>query len=82
MNTIEKFQDLKRLIAEKQREADKSAGALDEILKQLNKEYDCKTLKQARELLAKMKEREQKALKKFELRLKKFQKKYDLVLAQ
>lgn len=77
MNTLEKYQELKRLLVEKQREADKSAGALDEILKQLSKDYKCKSLKQGRELLAKIQEKEKTFQERFETRLNKFKKKFD-----
>ncbi len=76
MNHLEEFQELKRLVVEKQSEADKAAGALAEILKRLRKEFKCKTLKEAKAKLGELNQTEERIQKKFELKLRKFKKKY------
>lgn len=82
MNHLEEFQELKRLVVEKQSQADKAAGALEEILKRLRKEFKCKTLKEAKARLAELTETEEKLKKRFESRLGKFKKKYGKFLGE
>lgn len=77
---LEEFQRLKSRIAEKQREADKAQGALDEIMKQLKEDFGCDSLEEAREMLNRLEAKEQALAAKFIKRLRAYKKKFGKVL--
>ena len=57
---LDQYSRLKKRIDEKQREKDRSEGALQQTLEQLKKDFNCSSIEKAESLLLKM-EKEAKA---------------------
>lgn len=76
MTNLEKYQQLKKTLDEKQREADKAAGALEQTLKALKAEFQVSSLSEAKELLIKLEKEQKEAEDKFEREFTKLKKEY------
>lgn len=59
MISLKEYEALRARQEDLQRRAERQKGARDEILKQLQKDFGCSTLKEARAKLAKMQEKEE-----------------------
>lgn len=71
--TLETFQRLQRRVESLQREHDRSAGALEQVLERLQTEHDCKTIAQAKRKLAKLQQELEKEEKAFAKELEVFE---------
>jgi len=72
-NLTQELLKLKTKVENAKTKQAKAKGALEQILKQIKKEFGCKNLKEAEALLKKLKEQETKAQQKYEKALTKFQ---------
>ena len=72
-NLTQELLKLKTKVENAKTKQAKAKGALEQILKQIKKEFGCKNLKEAEALLKKLKEQETKAKQKYEKALTKFQ---------
>lgn len=54
---LDEFERLKRRAADSRRRADRAAGAEQELLRRLRRQYGCKSLTDAKQLLKKLKRR-------------------------
>ena len=77
---VEQYQELKTAVEEKQRTADRAAGAFDQALQQLEKSFGCKTVEEAKARLTLLEAEEQEAKAKFETALEKLKKEWGHVL--
>ena len=75
-NLTQQLLKLKTKVEEAKTKQAKAKGALEQILKQIKKEFDCKTLKEAEALLKELKTKESKAKQKYEKALEEFQDKW------
>lgn len=73
MRTVEDLTDLKEKVERLRREADKAAGALGQAMKQLEKDFDCKTLETAQMLLKVLEKKEIKSKESFDKAIRKFE---------
>lgn len=76
MRTVEDLTNLKAKVERLRREADKAAGALGQAMKQLRKDFDCGTLKEAQKLLDELEKKEVKSKEKFNKEMRKFEEKW------
>jgi DNA repair ATPase RecN len=77
MADLQDVLDLKKRVERLQREADHAAGALSETMKQLSKEFQCRSLEDAEEKLKQLKKAEAKAQASFEKALAEFEKEFE-----
>ena len=75
-NLTQQLLRLKTKVEEAKTKQAKAKGALEQILNQIKKEFDCKTLKEAETLLKELKAKETKAKQKYEKALGEFQDKW------
>jgi len=61
MSNLKRYMELKRRTEQAQQEADRAEGALEQIRKQLKKEFDCDTLEEAKKKLRLLEKQSQKA---------------------
>ena len=47
MISVTRYEELKRMVDDQKRVADRAAGALDRVMIQLKEDFGCSTLKQA-----------------------------------
>lgn len=71
---------LKEKVEEAQSKADKAEGALNEVLKTIKKEFGCKSLKEAKVKLKKLKKEEAKAEEEFDKAMTEFEEKWGELL--
>lgn len=76
MITEKEFKQLKQEVEDAKEEASRAKGALDQLMSQLETEFDCKDLKEAKELLAELTEKRDKAAREFERAMKDYEKKW------
>lgn len=57
MISLEQFNRLKKEVEEADREKERSQGALDQLKKELQEKFGCKSFEEARRLLAKKREK-------------------------
>lgn len=76
MIDLKKFADLKQKAERLQTEIDRSAGARQQLLKQLKDEFDCDSLKEAKVLLKQLQKQEADAEEKFAEDMERFEKEY------
>ncbi len=69
---LDEYRQLKEEIEQLRRRADRAAGAKENILTQLHKEFNCNSVEQAEEMLVK----EQRELEKKEKKLEKMMQEY------
>lgn len=65
MIALDDYQALQRKVQKLQQERDKAAGALEQLLRQLQKEFGHRDLKAAKKALEQMKDKEQQAYQKY-----------------
>lgn len=70
------FRKLKRDVDSAKADADRAKGALDQLMKQLQSEFDCEDLKEAKALLEDLSVKMEKAQRKFEEAFKEYEKKW------
>jgi hypothetical protein len=70
---VDKYQQLKAKVKELQSKAERSKGALDQLMQQLEDEFNCQTLKRAEALLTEYEELENEAEAKYNKLLKEFE---------
>ena len=73
MIDIKKYEQLKQKVTEAQREADMAEGALGQQMAQLEREFACKTLKQAAAKAAELEAEAEEAEAAYEAALKEFE---------
>lgn len=78
--SIEKLGKLKTKIEEIRSSADRAQGALDAIMKELEEEYECSSIEEARELLDKLKKKSAASQKEFDDLMVAFEEKWGDVL--
>jgi predicted nucleic acid-binding Zn-ribbon protein len=79
--TLDDYQALKRSVEELTRRRDEAKGALAQVMKDIRKDFGCKTLKEAKTLLRKLQEKEQKLYKKYTRAKAEFEEKWKEVLS-
>lgn len=77
---MDDFERLKRKVAALQERKAQAEGALGELLRQLKKEFGCKTLAQARRLLVKLQDGERRAAVRYTKAKTEFERKWKKVL--
>lgn len=75
---LKKYVALKKKVEQAQQEASRAEGALEHIMKQLAKEFDCNTLEEATKKLRLLEKQEQRAKVEFEKAVEKFEKKWEI----
>lgn len=75
-NDVEQFLELKRKVERYQKEQERAAGAYDQLMSELASEFGCKSLKEAKRLLAEMEKTEQEQSKLLREGLAKFEEKW------
>lgn len=78
--TPQEFEDLQNKVEEAKRAADKAEARLDMLKKELQKEFGCKTTKQAKKLLEKLRKTEQEQEEAFSQSLQDFEERYGNLL--
>lgn len=73
---LKKYEQLKKAAVAAQREADRSAGVIEQLEKRLRSEYEVETLQQAKALLKKLQAEQRKAEEEYEQRYSEFAEKY------
>jgi len=74
--TLAEYVNLKRKVEQAQQIADKAEGAMEQVMKQLENEFECSTLKEAEEKLRELKKREAVTKRKFEDAIEGFEEKW------
>lgn len=77
MSTLQKYLQLKKKVDQSQQEADKAEGALEQVIKQLKKEFGCTTLEEAKKKLKILERQQQKAETEFGDAVEEFEEKWD-----
>jgi len=77
MSKLNKYMELKKRVEQAQQEANKAEGALEQVMKQLKKEFGCTTLEQAEKKLSILEKQEQKAKIEFENAIEEFEEKWN-----
>ena len=72
-NNLEKYLTLKKKVESAQTEADQAEGALGEVMKQLKKEFECDTLKEAKKKLKQLEKQKESSKEEFEEAVEKFE---------
>jgi len=75
-DNLEKYTQLKRKVEQAQHDADRAEGALEQVMRELRKNFDCSTLEEAQEKLKILKKREVEVGDAFTLALDEFEKKW------
>jgi len=73
---LEKFNQLKQTVEDARQNADRAAGALEQITKTLQKDFDCKTINIANKKLKQLQKQEITAKEDFEKAMKEYEKKW------
>jgi len=76
MITDETYRKLKREVEDAKSESDKAKGALNQLMANLKVTFKCDTLKEAKDKLADLEEKKDKAQKAFDKALKEYEKKW------
>lgn len=76
MIDLARYNQLKSQVEQLQSEADRAAGALEQLMGRLEAEFGCKTLKAAERLLAKLEGETEAAEVAYNKALKEFEKKW------
>ena len=72
-NNLDKYLKLKKKVELAQQQADQAKGALQEIMKQLKKEFDCDTLQEAKKKLRQLERQKKSSKKEFDEAVEKFE---------
>lgn len=73
---IKKFQELKSRVEEATREKNKATGVLETLKEELQNEFGCKTIKEAKKLLKELQAKQRKAENQFNRELEDFEKEF------
>lgn len=73
----DKHHELKMKVEHARREADKAEGSLEELMRQLQKEFGCKSIKEAKKLLARLEKEEKEKEDEFNEALEEFEEQFD-----
>jgi hypothetical protein len=73
---LKDYLQLKKKVDKYQRELDQSKGELKQLMATLLEQYGCKTIKEAKRLLKKLRRREHAAETKFKAGLKRFEQRW------
>lgn len=76
MISVKKYNELKEAVEAKQQAAERAQGAFDQALKQLQTEFKCATIDEAKAKLVELQKKEEAAAAAFEAKLKEFQEEY------
>ncbi len=77
MGSLKKYTKLKQKVEEVKQKANKAAGALEEVMKQLKDIFACTTLKAATLKLVLLQKQEKKLIKEFENVVEKFEEEWE-----
>ena len=80
VNDAERFLELRRRVEKLQREADRAAGAKDQLLSRMQAEFGCKTVKEAEKRLTREERELQELREGFQAKLSSFEEKWEGVL--
>lgn len=72
----EEFEKLKRQVEDAKAEADRAQGAYDQLMERLKKEFNCKTLEEAKILLVKIQRQREEAGKVFQTKMDDYKRKW------
>ncbi len=75
--TLKKYMRLKKDVETAQRRADQAQGALDQLMKTLEKDFGCDTLKEAKTKLKSLQKQEEKVRGEFETAVEEFEEKWE-----
>ncbi len=75
--TLKKYIQLRKDVETAQRRADQAQGALDQLMKTLEKDYECTTLKQAKKKLKSLQTQEEKLRGEFTEAVDEFEEKWN-----
>ncbi len=75
--TLKKYMRLRKDVETAQQRADRAQGALDQLMKNLEKDFKCTTLKQAQKKLTNLQEQEEEMKKDFMEAMEKFEEKWE-----
>lgn len=73
MNTLQKYNEIKRKLEEATRQKDKAEGALSQIMSQLKTKFGCNSLAVASKKLTKLRQQEEEAKEEFDTTVEKFE---------
>lgn len=82
MATIEEYKRLKKKADKLKQEADEAAGAFNQIMQDLRKEYKVNSLEDAKKLLKKMEKEEARLQKEFDEAMADFEEKWNEKLGE
>ena len=74
---LKKYMRLKKDVETAQQRANRAQGALDQLMKDLEKDFDCSTLKQAQKKLEALETEEEEAREEFEEAVEQFDEKWN-----
>lgn len=77
---LKRYNALQSRVEDLQRDADKAAGVLEQLKKELQEEFGCSTLKRAKRLLAEYEDQEQEMEREFAEALATFEAEFGEVL--
>ncbi len=75
--TLKKYMRLKKDVETAQQRKDRAQGALDQLMKNLEKDFKCTTLKQAQKKLTNLQEQEEEMKENFVEAMEKFEEKWE-----
>lgn len=75
-DVLEEFNQLKQAVEQAQQKADRAAGALEQITKTLQKDFDCKDATSATKKLKELQEQEIRHKKEFKKAIEDFKKRW------
>ena len=76
MSKLKKYMELKKRVEQAQQKADKAEGALEQVMKQLKKDFDCPTLEAAKRKLRLLEKQKQETGTQFEEAVEEFEEKW------
>jgi len=76
MITEEQYRKLKREVEDAKSEADRAEGALAQLLKRLEEEFQCSNLREAKAMLTNFEAKEEKAKEAFDKSLKAYEERW------
>lgn len=79
---LKKLNRLQQQVEQHKRDADRAAGALQQLYQRLRMEFKCMDLKQGKRLLVKLQTQEQELSQQFDVALAEFEKQYGDVLGE
>ncbi len=75
--TLKKYMRLKKDVETAQQRKDRAQGALDQLMKNLDKDFKCASLKQAQKKLTNLQEQEEEAKEDFVEAMEEFEEKWE-----